>query len=246
MALADQQAELGALLAPLDETGWARPSPCEGWSVADVVLHLAQTNEMAIASATDRLDDFFDAMLGDAPPASDVDDGAAVMVERERGLPDDELLARWRRGSKELVDRLSASDPRARVTWVAGQLTVRTLATTRLAETWIHSGDVADALAVELAPTDRLWHIARLAWRTLPYAFARDGRELQGPVAFDLQGPSGDEWRFEPDEPARTVVRGPAYELCRVAARRLDPASTSLQAEGPDADAVLALVRTYA
>ncbi len=246
MALADQQAELGALLAPLDETGWARPSPCEGWSVADVVLHLAQTNEMAIASATDRLDDFFDAMLGDAPPASDVDDGAAVMVERERGLPDDELLARWRRGSKELVDRLSASDPRARVTWVAGQLTVRTLATTRLAETWIHSGDVADALDVELAPTDRLWHIARLAWRTLPYAFARDGRELQGPVAFDLQGPSGDEWRFEPDEPARTVVRGPADELCRVAARRLDPASTSLQAEGPDADAVLALVRTYA
>ena len=75
---------------------------------------------------------------------------------------------------------------------------------------------------------------------------SRDGRELQGPVAFDLQGPSGDEWRFEPDEPARTVVRGPADELCRVAARRLDPASTSLQAEGPDADAVLALVRTYA
>jgi uncharacterized protein (TIGR03083 family) len=119
-ALADQQAELDALLAPLDGTGWARPSPCEGWSVADVVLHLAQTNEMAIASATDRLDDFFTTMLGDAPPASDVDDGAAVMVERERGLPDGELLARWRRGSKELVDRLSASDPRARVTWVAG------------------------------------------------------------------------------------------------------------------------------
>jgi uncharacterized protein (TIGR03084 family) len=129
---------------------------------------------------------------------------------------------------------------------VAGQLTIRTLTTTRLAETWIHSGDVAAALGVQLAPSDRLRHIARLAWRTLPYAFARDGRALGGPVAFELRGPSGDEWRFEPDEPARTVVRGEAYELCLVAARRVDPRATSLEAEGPDGEAVLALVRTYA
>ena len=42
---------MDGLLAELDDDGWARPSACEGWSVADVVLHLAQTNEMAIGSA---------------------------------------------------------------------------------------------------------------------------------------------------------------------------------------------------
>jgi hypothetical protein len=35
-------------------------------------------------------------------------------------------------------------------------------------------------------------------------------------------------------------------ELCLVAARRVDPADTALEAEGPDARAVLELVRTYA
>jgi uncharacterized protein (TIGR03084 family) len=132
------------------------------------------------------------------------------------------------------------------VPWVAGDLAVRTLATTRLAETWIHTGDVAHALGVDLAPTDRLRLIARLAWRTIPYAFGRDGRELHGPVAFHLRGPSGDAWDFDPDEPAVTTITGDAHELCLVAARRVDPSDTSLAGEGPDADAVLQLVRTYA
>ena len=76
------------------------------------------------------------------------------------------------------------ADPHARVTWVAGELSARTLATTRLAETWIHTGDVAPAFGSS-SPTVRLWHIARLAWRTLPYAFARPG--ATGPVAFELR-----------------------------------------------------------
>jgi hypothetical protein len=46
---------------------------------------------------------------------------------------------------------------------VPGELSARTLATTRLAETWIHAGDVAGALGVTLPPTDRLRPIARLA-----------------------------------------------------------------------------------
>ena len=129
---------------------------------------------------------------------------------------------------------------------MAGELSVRTLVTTRLAETWIHTGDVAYGLGVELQPTERLRHIARLAWRTLPYAFARAGRDLSGPVAFELRGPTGEQWDFVPDDSALTTVRGEGAELCLVAARRTDPTDTTLTGEGPDADAVLKLVRTYA
>ena len=120
------------------------------------------------------------------------------------------------------------------------------MSTTRLAETWIHAGDIADAAGVTLAPTDRLRLIARLAWRTLPYAFASAGREMAGPVALYLSSPHDAPWEFVPEEPARTTVRGRADELCAVAARRLERAQTSLEADGPDADAVLTLIRTYA
>jgi uncharacterized protein (TIGR03084 family) len=121
------------------------------------------------------------------------------------------------------------------------------LATTRLAEYWIHTCDVGDALGVDVKPTDRLWHVARLAWRMLPYAFARAGTELTGPVAVVLDAPGGGRWTFgDSDDRTATTVRGDAVEFCLVAARRLDPAETGLTADGPAAAGVLDLVRTYA
>ena len=245
-ALDAQHSELAALLDPLDGSGWQRPTRCEGWSVADVVLHLAQTDELALASTQDRFADGVEVLAGGLDRQGNVDDGAAAMVDRERGLPDSVLFERWRSGAAALRDAFAASDPRRRVTWVAGQLSCRTLATTRFAESWIHTGDVADALGVDQEPTDSLEHIARLAWRTLPYAFAREGRELSGPVAFDLSAPSGARWQFVPDADPTTVIEGPGAELCLVAARRVAPEATSLRSSGPDGPAVLELVRTYA
>jgi uncharacterized protein (TIGR03084 family) len=245
-AVADQQAELSGLLDGMGADDWHRPSPCEGWDVADVLLHLCQTNEMAVASAEGRLDAWLTGMTAGLRPGQDVDDGAALMVERERGAPAEALVARWHEGAAAIVAALRAGDPHERVDWVAGQLSLRTLTATRLAETWIHTTDVASGLGVDLAPTGRLELIARLAWRTLPYAFTGEGRMLSGPVAFELTGPAGEAWTYASGEPPTTVVRGLATELCGVAARRVDPAATSLETDGPDGDAVLALVRTYA
>jgi hypothetical protein len=95
-------------------------------------------------------------------------------------------------------------------------------------------------------PTDRLWHIARLAWRMLPYAFAWAGTVLHGPVAAELTAPSGATWTFGVDAAPLTSVRGTGVEFCLVAARRLDPAESALTATGPDAGQVLTLLRTYA
>jgi uncharacterized protein (TIGR03084 family) len=245
-ALAEQQAELSGLLTRLGDDGWARPSRCDGWTAADVVLHLAQTNEMAVASAEGRFAEYLAEQAKRLPPVSSVDDSADAMVTLERGAPVADLHVRWERGAEELHAALAAADPHLRVTWVAGQLTIRTLTTTRLAETWIHTGDVAYALGEAPVSSERLRPIARLAWRTLPYAFAGAGRELAGPVAFELTGPGGEAWNFQPEEDALTTVRGDTLELCLVAARRLSPGQTGLRGEGPDAAAVLELVRTYA
>jgi uncharacterized protein (TIGR03084 family) len=242
-ALADQQAELALILERLAESDWQTPTRCEGWDVADVVLHLAQSDEMAVASATGG-------WAGERTTAwsraSSVDEGVAGMVARERGAPTPDLLARWSASSDQLVGVLNSMDLSIRVTWVAGELSARTLATTRMAETWIHTGDVAEALGTELQVTDRLRLISRLAWRTLPYAFASAGLALEGPVAFRLMAPDGEPWDFLPDEPVVTTISGSAVELCAVAARRRKPSDTSLVGDGPDAENVLTLVRTYA
>jgi uncharacterized protein (TIGR03084 family) len=243
VAVAEQNAELFGQLTVLDDQDWQRPSGCEGWSVGDVVLHLAQTNELATASADGRMAEAIAQLAGTGGGGS-VDDGADFLVARERGQPASAVRDRWEMSADVFCRRMEAIDPHERLEWVAGQVSARTLATTRLAETWIHAGDVGVAFGWAPAPTDRLWHIARLAWRTLPYAFARAGREQPGAIAFELRGPSGDGWTFEPEAGAETTVRGDAVELCLVAARRLRPEDTSLRVDGPDP--VLELVRTYA
>lgn len=259
--LVAQQAELAGLLASLDDDGWARPSRCAGWSIADVVLHIAQTNEMAIASCDGRFDDHLAAALtgsvapGDAATAESVgavEDGAGALVAAERGAPGPAVADRWRRSAEAQVAGFRDVPADARLRWVAGELAARTLCTTRLTECWVHTYDVAFGLDVALAPTDRLRHVARLAWRTLPYAFAGAGAALDGPVVFDLTAPSGDRWVFggdvapAADDAGTTTISGPALDLCLVAGQRLDPSQTALVGTGPLADDVLRLVRTFA
>jgi uncharacterized protein (TIGR03084 family) len=247
-ALQDQDAELDGLLRDLDEDGWELPSRCPGWAITDVVVHVAQTNEAAAASAEGRPEGvaavFRDAAR-DAPPGATIDDVVALTVAAERGRSGKEVYDRWRASAAAQTAALAACDPGARLPWAVGELSAVTLATTRLAEVWIHTGDVAAALGRQQTAGAHLKPIARLAWRTLPYAFARSNRSLSGPVALRLSAPDGT-WEFTPDEPAVTTVTGPALDFCLVAARRADPSDTALSATGPDAEAVLELVRTFA
>jgi uncharacterized protein (TIGR03084 family) len=246
VALEQQQAELVGLVGPLDDGGLNLPSRCEGWSIADVLLHLAQTNEMATASVQGRFDQELTQLADGIEGSGSVDDGAGALVAKQRGAAPSQVRERWRTSGSDLLAAFGACDPHQQVTWVAGQLAARTLMTTRLAETWIHTGDVAYGLGVDLPPTDRLWHITRLAWRTVPYAFAQAGKTPAGPVAFRLTAPDGSAWDFEPDNPALTVVTGDAADVCALAGQRADAGDTSLRADGPDAADVLALMRTFA
>lgn len=243
MALRDQVDELSDVVSGLTDTELATPSACPGWTVSDVLVHLAQTNELAVASVEGR---FRDVARGwDSGGAADVDEwaGAAVELSSRRSGP--AVRSWWQESADEMVAAFSAIDPRARVEWVVGDMAARTLCTTRLSETWIHTLDIADGLGVEVPPTARLWHVARLVHRTIPYAFGRAGRSAPSAVRFELVAPDGAVWTFGPDE-AATVISGPAVDLCLVAGQRADRAARSLTATGPDGDAVLDLVRTFA
>ena len=243
-ALDEEQRTLASMVAPLDAESLLKPSRCDGWSIADVLVHLAQTNELAAASTRG----LFGEAVQSAPQvgeAADVDQWAAAAVHAESDTSPETARTRWLASASAQVDAFRGIDSSARVQWVSGELAARSLATTRLAETWIHSADIAWGLGLDLEPSRRLWHIARLAHRTLPYAFARAGEEPTGEVAFVLDAPDGTEWAFG-DPAAPTVLRGPALELCQVAGQRVRAGDTSLRGVGPDAIAALAVVRTFA
>ncbi len=190
-----EQDRLEAILVELDEEAWLSPSAAAGWSVADVVLHLAQTEEAVVASAAAADPAGGDSMwrTGEA-----VDDLAERMVTTERATPS-EVFERWRVARRSAVATLRAADPEQRLSWAAAPLKPRTLATTRLAEHWAHGLDITEPLGIDFPDTDRLHHIAWLGHATLPYGFSVAG-EQPAEVYCELVSPSGATWRFGPPE----------------------------------------------
>jgi uncharacterized protein (TIGR03084 family) len=143
------------------------------------------------------------------------------------------------------VEALRAADPQVPVRWVTGPVKPATLATTRLAEHWAHGLDITGPLGIDFPDTSRLRNIAWLAHRTLPYALSLAG-EAPAAVRCSLTAPDGvTTWTFGPDD-AKSEISGTAAAFCRVAAQRLDPAVSGLQATGPHGATALRVVRTYA
>jgi uncharacterized protein (TIGR03083 family) len=77
-ALAAQQDELDGILRAAADADWDTPTRCPGWTVADVVLHLAQTDELALASTQGRIAEAASSWTGE--------DGAATVDNRAGAL----------------------------------------------------------------------------------------------------------------------------------------------------------------
>src|SRR5262245_20254869 len=108
--LVTEATRLESILDALTDTQWLTESCARGWSVADVVLHLAQSDEGVVASTG-----------GPGRPAGDalgtVDEWAARMVDAERAAPS-QVFTRWRRARDAAVDALRAADPHVPLQWV--------------------------------------------------------------------------------------------------------------------------------
>jgi uncharacterized protein (TIGR03084 family) len=236
--LVAEQDRLDAILGGLDEASWAAPSAAAGWTVADVVLHLAQTEEAVTATAAGA------ELAVRSPDGATLDEIMDRLVQAERPAPA-AVLRRWRAARLAAVTALRAADPQQPLAWAAAPLRPATLATTRLAEHWAHGLDITGPLGITFPDTARLRHIAWLAHRTLPYAFVLAGEQPHN-VFCALTAPDGTAtWRYGPPD-ADSTITGPAGAFCRVAAQRLTPGQSGLLATGPGGATALGLLRTYA
>jgi uncharacterized protein (TIGR03084 family) len=238
----DLEAELDridAILADLDDVAWLSPSAAKGWTIADVVLHLALSEEAVLDSTAGR------SLLEGRPiEGNSIDELMDNWVAAERAAPE-VVFERWRTARLAAVAALRKADPQRSLPWAGTPLKPKALATTRLAEHWAHGLDITDPLGVRYPDTDRLRHIAWLGHRTLPYGFAVAG-EQPHPIYAALTAPDGvTSWEYG-DPAAATTITGPAGDFCRVGAQRIKPADSRLVAAGPGGAAALRVLRNYA
>ena len=225
-----------AILDGLTNDQWSAPSAAPGWTVADTILHLAQTEEGAAITLATPTSTW-------STSDGSLDDAMNAQV-RSATMTPIQIFDRWKAAHHSSVAALATADPTLTVSWAAAPLKPRTLATTRLAEHWAHMLDVTKPLGIDYPDTDRLRHIAWLGHATLPYALKLAGLPFQ-PIRCTLTSPSGTTTNYGPID-APTVISGSMGAFCRVGAQRLHRHESGLVTNGPAAETALRFLRNYA
>ncbi|MEW1613957.1 MULTISPECIES: TIGR03084 family metal-binding protein [unclassified Streptomyces] len=241
--LREESDELDALMASLGPGRWGDRTPAEGWTIAHQIAHLTWTDEVALLAATDpgRFGDEVTKAL--AAPESFVDEAAGALVAAHAP---DALLARWRDGRQRLGKVLRDAPAGTRIPWYGPPMSVASMATARLMETWAHGQDIADALGATRAPTGRLRHIARIGVRARNYAYAVRGISApEEEFRVELRSREGESIAYGPKDAAQRVT-GPLLDFCLLVTQRAHRADLAVTAEGRDADQWLSIAQAFA
>lgn len=242
--LADLDAERAALTALLDDLPadrWRVPTPAPGWSVRDQAAHLAFFDDMAALSVAAP-----DAFAAERARADE--DTPAYQRDHLDRVPGDgtELLTHWRRAAERFRAAVLGAPAGTRAPWFGPDMSVPSMMTARLMETWTHGHDITEALGVRREPGDRLRHVVSLAVRARGYGYVVRGMEPSTvPVRVELAAPSGGTWTFGPDDAAETIT-GPAEDFCLVLTRRRHVDDTDLVVRGDAARTWMEIGQAYA
>ncbi len=226
--LAEQDA-LDALVANLSPEQWAAETASPRWDVADQIGHLCYFDDTAALAITDP--ERFQAHAAEMmkpDPSGDPDPTLASF----RALDQDEQMEAWR-GCRTILAEASAKlKNEDRVIWYGPSMGSKSFLTARLMECWAHGQDVVDTLGLERESTDRLRHITQLGFITRGWSYINRKLEVPDePIRVELAAPSGDTWRFGPDDAAQSVV-GTAEDFCLVTTQRRHFTNTALEVTG--------------
>jgi uncharacterized protein (TIGR03084 family) len=238
--LVDEHASLEELVRDLSEDQWDTPTASPGWTVRDQVSHIWFFDQRALLALTDP-----EGFAADAA-ALMAGGGTDASVEPGRAVSGAEMLDRWRADRAELLRHARSVDPSTRVPWYGPAMAARSFVTARLMETWAHGQDVADALAVDRRPTERLRHVAHIGVRARPFSYATRGMNMpDADVHVALSAPDGATHTWgAPD--ADNTVRGPLLDFCLVVTQRRHVADTALEMTGDAAAEWISIAQAFA
>ncbi|WP_432102908.1 TIGR03084 family metal-binding protein [Streptomyces sp. bgisy091] len=239
----EESDELDLLVAGLSAQEWASPTPAERWTVAHQIAHLNWTDEVALVAATEP--DAFPAEVEKAlaAPETFVDEAAEEAVA---ALTPAALLVEWREGRARLQEALRAAPAGTKLPWYGPPMSVASMATARLMETWAHGQDIADALGVTRTPTARLRHVARIGVRARDYAyFVRGLRPPAEEFRVELLAGDGGLTVYGPEDAAQRVT-GPLLDFCLLVTQRAHRDDLAVEAVGEDAGRWLDIAQAFA
>jgi uncharacterized protein (TIGR03083 family) len=232
-----QRDRLAAALRDLPDDAWAAPSRCDGWSVQDVVAHLAGVNQFwALSVAAGRQGEPTRYLTRFDPV-----DTPAQLVAAERGKPPSEILAAFEASNRALGAAFDGVSGRDWAEVVAeappGHVSLRCIALHALWDSWVHERDVLLPLGREVVvePDEVVGSLRYVAALGPAFTVASGPRGRTGVFAVEVTDP--DE-RFVVELGERVLVHdGPAPEGAPVVRGRAVDVLEALSVRAPlDAD----------
>src|SRR5690349_15863266 len=107
--LSDEQDRLETFLSTLDAGDWRRLSATPPWTVADVVLHLAQTEEAVVLTTSGA--------TGDWGHEGETLDAAMARHVAAEAAPGPAVFTRWQTARRAALHALREADPEQSVQW---------------------------------------------------------------------------------------------------------------------------------
>ncbi len=247
--LDDEYADCRSLVAswPAAAPEWDLPTPAEGWAVRDQISHLAFFDDAGRMAMVEP--ETFARLVEQA--MAHAGDPMEVHLVRGRTEDGDGLLTWWDTAHAGMMAAFADADPAARVPWFGPPMGMLSFISARLMETWAHGTDVADALGLSRAPTDRLRHVAHLGVRARAFSYLVRGRDVPpGRIDVELTSPGGEPWNFvagppEVDGPVSSVT-GPALDFCLVVTQRRNLDDTALVVDGDLASDWMSVAQAFA
>ena len=237
-----EQEDLDRLLAAMDDHTWDMMTPAEPWTIRDTVSHLAFFDEketQAISDPEAFANEINERLTGG------IDSYIALGLDRGRSITPSQVLTWWRAARAAEVKAFEGVDPDAQLPWYGPPMKAPSAVIARLMETWAHGHDVAEALGVTRAPTERLFHIAELGVKTFSWSYINRGLEVPAErVRVTLRGPNGST-RVWNDQMSNSIT-GPVDEFCLVVAQRRNYLDTSLVIEGEVARSWMEVAQIFA
>jgi uncharacterized protein (TIGR03083 family) len=161
-ALVRQRARLAESLRGLTTREWNAPSRCDGWTIQDVVEHLAEANRFWSLSIQAGLRGEPTRLLASFDPVR----VPAAMVEAARGASASATLESFQATNAQLgtlVGSLTGADWDKLAEAPAGHLAIRAVAVHALWDSWVHERDILVPLSRQQAvESDEV--LLSLAW----------------------------------------------------------------------------------
>ncbi|PDH67556.1 MAG: TIGR03084 family protein [Acidimicrobiales bacterium MED-G01] len=226
--IAAETEALSVVVGDLTEDQWRAPTVAEGWDTHETILHLAAADWACHLAVTNS-----EAFVATRAQLSDAKISLSNLVGAEvLAMQGHELWEWFLNFRAEMINALRKTDPKARITWLGPDIGARSLATSRLLETWTHSLDLADSFGLQYPRTDRLRHIAHIGVVTREFSYVNRGLAPPSqPVRVELTSPSGERWDWGPDGATNTVTAS-AYEFCKVITRRTPLVDSTVETQG--------------